>query len=111
MLTTSFPLSSVDNSSAITTPAAQSPEDEDENSGALIGGIVGVVIVLLLVGALIAFWVVRSRRQPKDKDVSADNPPESNYGRIPPARSNYDVVAIAPKAENSHYEVLNADEL
>jgi hypothetical protein len=39
------------NSSAITMPAAQSPED----NAALIGGIVGGAIALLLIGALIAF--------------------------------------------------------
>jgi hypothetical protein len=82
-------------------PAGQSPED----NSALIGGIVGGIVAFLLVGALIAFCVVRNRRQPKD---STSTLPESNYGRIAVAQSNY---SDAPQTGNSHYDVLSANEL
>jgi len=95
------------NSSATTMPAAQMPED----NSALIGGIVGGALALLLIGTLIAFCAVRSRQQPKDSNASA-LPPESNYGRVPPAQSNYSEVAVQPVgAVGSHYDVLNANEL
>lgn len=60
------------------------------NYGALIGGIVGGIVALLLIGGLIAFLVVRNRRN-KDhgeegnamaKTTAASLPP-SNYDRIP----------------------------
>lgn len=73
--------------SAITTPAAQSSEDKN---AALIGGIVGGAVALLLVGALIAFLVLRSRRQPKSGDVhhALQSPsPEIIYGPAPPTRT------------------------
>jgi hypothetical protein len=78
--------------SAITMPAAQSPEDNI----ALIGGVVGGAVALLLIGALIAFCVVRSRRQSKDNNAnslhsvhSTTTSPQSSYSRVPPAQSNY----------------------
>jgi hypothetical protein len=87
--------------SAITMPAAQSPND----NYALIGGIIGGVVALILLGALIACLVVRSRRQPKDSDngdsalqVKANAPLESNYGRLPPSAptTTYDIVQAPP---------------
>jgi hypothetical protein len=111
--------------SAITMPAAQSPEDNI----ALIGGVVGGAVALLLIGALIAFCVVRSRRQSKDNNAnslhsvhSTTTSPQSNYGRVPPAQSNYSRVppaqsnyserSFAPaETRSSHYDVLNANEL
>jgi hypothetical protein len=38
----------------------------DDNNAALIGGIVGGVVAMLVVGGLIAFLVARSRRRSKD---------------------------------------------
>jgi hypothetical protein len=87
--------------SAITMPAAQSPND----NYALIGAIIGGVVALILLGALIACLVVRSRRQPKDSDngdsalqVKANAPLESNYGRLPPSAptTTYDIVQAPP---------------
>jgi hypothetical protein len=87
------------------------------DNAALIGGIVGGVVALLLIGGLIAFLVARSRRrggngEPNNKgaslqpvrpsDVMRDtgvasqqsvyealalNPPESNYGVINPPQN------------------------
>jgi hypothetical protein len=79
-------------------PAAQTPEDNSDS--ALIGGIVGGALsLLLLVGALIAFCVMRNRRQD-----STSTPLESNYGRIAPDQGNY-------RDAGSHYDVLNPTEL
>jgi len=86
-------------------PAAQSPKDNT----ALIGGIVGGAIALVLVGALIAFCVSRKRqgRQSKDIDAGAQQlastPLESNYGCVPPEASTpqYDKV---PLATPNHYD-------
>jgi hypothetical protein len=94
--------------SAITMPAAQSPEDNI----ALIGGVVGGAVALLLIGALIAFCVVRSRRNNKEQpyaDPSAhalQSRSSSNYGRIDgisgtannPAKSTYVDVVVGPPA-------------
>jgi hypothetical protein len=96
-------------------PAAQSPEDNI----ALIGGVVGGAVALLLIGALIAFCVVRSRRQSKDNNANAlhsvhstTTSPQSNYCRVPPAQSNYSERSFAPaETRSSHYDVLNANEL
>jgi H+/gluconate symporter-like permease len=89
-------------SSTLTMPAAQSPDD----NSALIGGIVGAV-ALILVGALIAFCVVRSRRRQResqdDATQSTTTPPsnrESNYGPIalqPQPQANY---GVFPTADN-----------
>lgn len=63
-------------------PAAQSPKD----NAALIGGIVGGAVALLLIGALIAFFVVRSRRKHKQQldpsALSLRSTPPSNYARV-----------------------------
>jgi hypothetical protein len=67
-------------------PAVQSPQD----NSAVIGGVVGGAIALLLVGALVAFCVMRSRRnsegQPEaDRNTLAPRSvavPPSNYARI-----------------------------
>jgi len=69
-----------------TMPAAQSPQD----NSAVIGGVVGGAIALLLVGALVAFCVMRSRRNSEgqpDADQNTLAPqsvavPPSNYTRI-----------------------------
>jgi len=91
------------NSSAITMPAAQSSED----NAALIGGIVGGAIALILIGALIACCVVRSRRNRRvDVDPNAQvlqSRPSSNYGNAPrrdaPPNNNYsDIMAVSPPA-------------
>jgi hypothetical protein len=83
----------------------------------LIGGIVGGAIGLLLIGALIAVCVVRSRRQPNDSNASAlhsvhsTTTPQSNYGRVPPAQSNYSERALAADTRSSNYGILNANEV
>jgi len=93
------------NSSAITMPAAQSPKD----NAALIGGIVGGVVALLLVGALIAFCVIRSRRpQSKDNDAGARQLANTEiiYGPMP--STEFDAVATEPKriSRTSEYDKM-----
>jgi hypothetical protein len=112
-------------SSAITMPAAQSPKD----NAALIGGIVGGAVGLLLVGVLIAVCVARNRRQPKAHNASALHsvhsttaPSESNYSSVPPSDSpekdNYGRVplskyggAVLHSPIQSHYDSLKPSEI
>jgi hypothetical protein len=76
---------------------AQPPDDNI----ALIGGIVGGFVALFLVGGLIAFFVVRSRRDDKSSAIAL--PPSttatSNYDRIP-TKPNYDDVDAVRAAES-----------
>jgi hypothetical protein len=87
-----------------TAGVAPSTEPSNDNA-ALIGGIVGGVVALLLVGGLIAFFVARNRRQrkgeptkgamlqsvrPTNNGVNMPNSPESNYGIIGPNITEYE---------------------
>jgi hypothetical protein len=87
---------------------------ESEDNSALVGAIVGGVITLLLLGAVIAFFVLRSRRQTKENDGSAlkssNAPPESNYARIPTSSSNFGEQSVTPLGR-SHYGAFHANEL
>jgi hypothetical protein len=88
-------------------PAAQSPVDSNDHS-ALIGGIVGGAVALILLGALIAFCVVRSRRQTKNNgtsvlQVNAPSESESNYGFSEPPRHAYDKAPVMPRVPTAHH--------
>lgn len=52
----------------------RAPADADDDNAALIGGIVGGVVALLLIGGLIAFLVVRSRRSVNNAAVNTYKP-------------------------------------
>jgi hypothetical protein len=89
--------------------AARSLADD----AALIGGIAGGVVALLLVGGLIAFFVARSRQSAKKGE------PNDNGAALQPVRqnvsnndirddasashrSNYDAIALSAPAENNY---------
>jgi len=77
--------SALDSHSTIAMPAAQSPD----NTLALIGGIVGGTVALLLVLGLIAFCVLRSRRSDKQQVAETENRYSQTWhtGNVPP--NNY----------------------
>jgi flagellar basal body-associated protein FliL len=84
-------------------------------SAGLIGGIVGGIVAALLVGGLVAFLVVRSRRSAnqQDNNIAMANTaaPNNDYGRMPPATTNYsDHVAVDASPRN-HYDSLTPNEL
>jgi hypothetical protein len=87
------------------------------DNAALIGGIVGGVVALLLVGGLIAFLVARNRRNAnqQDNNIAMTNTTAtstaSNYDRIPTKINNYnDRVGIDASSRN-HYEALAPNEV
>jgi hypothetical protein len=89
-------------------PATGTEMPVGDNS-ALIGGIVGGVAALLLLGGLIAFIVVRSRRQPSaPQSQSTSTPLKSNYGDIAPAHSNYNASGVP---STRHYDALQPNEI
>jgi len=83
-------------------PAGHSSQD----NSTLIGGIVGGAVALLLIGALIAFCIVRSRRNSEgqpDADGNAhalQSTPPSNYGRLN--------LTDRPASTSTHYTDLVA---
>jgi hypothetical protein len=87
-------------SSTITMPAAQSPNDNT----ALIGGIVGGAVALLLIGALTAFCVVRRRRNHKEPSNAGS---ASHYGHIGKvvdrsASNNYSNLVVAQPEHDTY---------
>jgi type II secretory pathway pseudopilin PulG len=90
-------------------PAVESPDD----NSALIGGIVGGAIALLLLGALIAFCVARSRRNRKVQQednstghiASTLQSTRSEYGRIVANNPNNDYADV-PIVPPSNYDTL-----
>jgi hypothetical protein len=62
---------------------AQAPD----SNAALIGGIVGGIVALLLVVGLIAFFVARSRRN-VNHGTTAPPTAQSTYGRLPSQTNN-----------------------
>jgi hypothetical protein len=85
-----------------------------DESAALIGGIVGVVVAFLLVGALIAFLVVRSRRrvghQGNNATVAASA--ASTYDRVPVPTENNDYSdRVKVRTVTDHYDTLTPSEL
>jgi hypothetical protein len=76
---------SANQSSASTMPAVESTGD----NSALIGGIVGGAVALILVGALIVFFVLRSRKARQDSKADQNahatqsiRAPPNNYGQL-----------------------------
>jgi hypothetical protein len=102
--------------SSVAVPASQTTDPDD--NVALIGGIVGGVVALILIVGLISFLVMRCKRsagsaQPANQDdvVMAPAPaPSSNYGRInsslfsdeSASATNYDNPSVL--MSNSNYD-------
>jgi hypothetical protein len=96
---------------AMPSTAALSPDN-----GALIGGIVGGIVALLLVGGLIAFLVARTRRRRGEPQPSIDAPltPQASVGESKSNtdvddktgaalhRSNYESLALSPPPESNY---------
>jgi hypothetical protein len=82
----------------------------DGNDAALIGGIVGGIVALLLMGGLIAFLVVRSRRNIDRGDSSnamgSTSAIPSNYDRIPNLSDRAD--ASSRKANEALYDDVDS---
>jgi hypothetical protein len=93
----------------VATPSsdAQPPDDNI----ALIGGIVGGVVALLLIGGLVACLVARHRRSVKH-DATALPPAasKSNYGRTPTTQKQptYDDVDAVRQRTNPNYDDVDA---
>jgi hypothetical protein len=86
-------------SSNATVSAASLPSTDD--NAALIGGIGGGIVALLLFGCLVALLVARSRRREKGeansgaalqsvRQSTSGEQPENNYGVIAPQQSDYE---------------------
>jgi hypothetical protein len=75
-------------------------QPDGNGKGALIGGIIGGILALLVVGGLIAFIVMRSRRGNGNNSDTRMRSPESNYGRIQPIAPDY----TTPPPPESQYD-------
>jgi hypothetical protein len=103
----------LDTETNATAGVATLPTDaaSSEDNGALIGGIVGGIIALLLVGGLVAFLVARSRRHGEPNNDAALQSVWSTDMReavdtgTAVHRSNYDTLALSPPEKN--YGLLN----
>jgi hypothetical protein len=103
----------------IAMPATQRT-DTDDNS-ALIGGVVGGVVALLIVVGVIAFIVMRNRKAKDNQQSTNDghslSPPvviaqPSNYDRNDiPSTSHYSDIANVQSPTQNHYDSLNANEI
>jgi hypothetical protein len=91
-------------------PAATQPSDDNT---ALIGGVVGGVVALLIVVGVIAFLVSRNQRnnqyQPSNRNDTSMAPAQassSNYGKInvQPASSHYDESFLSHSTATQHYD-------
>jgi hypothetical protein len=102
----------------IAVPATQTPDD----NSALIGGIVGGVVALLIVVGVIAFIAMRNRKAKANQQSTNDghslNPPavlaqpSSNYDRIDiPSPSHYSERANVQSPTQNHYDSLKASEI
>jgi hypothetical protein len=92
---------SVATSSTNATAGVATPSTEASNdNAALIGGIVGGVVALLLIGGLIAFLVARSRRREKDhpnNDAALHSVRQSMPSNDARARENdYGAISLGP---------------
>lgn len=98
---------------AIATSAASEDHKISVDLGALIGGVVGGAVVLLLVGGLIGFLVARCQQhgeqgeQPSD-EAALQSVRQSNHSNLP-RENNYAQLIIA-KAQSTQYSgSLKAD--
>jgi beta-lactamase regulating signal transducer with metallopeptidase domain len=109
--------SSTNATAGVATPSSDTQPSND--NAALIGGIVGGIVALLLVGGLIAFLVARNRRNANEQDnnkamtntTAASPAVSSNYDRIPTKISNFSDRVDAAQASKNHYDMLTPNEL
>jgi hypothetical protein len=84
---------------------------------ALIGGIVGGIVALLLVGGLIAFLVTRSRPKVNHQDNNKNKAPTAGtsatapYDRIPSKDQNYSGHVDTDTSTRNLYDTLTPSEL
>jgi hypothetical protein len=89
----------------VTTPSSDAQPSDD--NAALIGGIVGGVVALLLIGGLIAFIALRSRRNVTQNDshnamtTTSATPTLSNV--VPTGAAIYDDVSSVRNPTQSTY--------
>lgn len=69
---------------------------QPENNAALIGGIVGGIVALILAGGLIAFVVTRSRRRKQLKNSDQLPTKATNYDRAMSMNKYSEVIAQPP---------------
>jgi hypothetical protein len=96
-----------------------SDADSLGDNAALIGGIVGGIVALLVIGGLVAFIVARNRRNvTNEENAMASIAPAlvasinncDPYDFIPTIPNNSDRVGVDALSRN-HYDVLNPNEV
>jgi hypothetical protein len=111
----------VTNATAIvaTVPVPTDPLPSDSvDSAALIGGIVGGVVGLLLIGGLIAFLVTRSRRRAKGEpsnnaalqSVRQSMSNNAGAGVASQRSSNYEPLPLSPNPSQHNYVAWSSEE-
>jgi hypothetical protein len=101
----------------VATPSSDAQPSND--NAALIGGVVGGVVALLLIGGLIAFLVARNRRSVNQLDnnnamtntTATSTAVLSNYDRIPTKINNYSDHVGVNASSGNHYDSLTPNEL
>jgi hypothetical protein len=111
----------VESTTLVAVPETQ-PSDDNI---ALIGGIVGGIVALILIVGVIAFIVARNRKAKESQGHSLQSSPpapgsalvqpsNSNYDRIniqPTSNSNYAARAVESPTQPSHYDALRPNEV
>jgi hypothetical protein len=93
-------------------PATDSQSSED--NAALIGGIIGGIVALLLIVGAIAFILMRSNRKVKAHDLGQPvaRPINGNYDQIDfPSSSHYSNSANVQSSMPNHYDSLTPNEV
>jgi hypothetical protein len=112
----------IDSTTITTTPVSAVPatQQPSPDNTALIGGVVGGVVALLIVVGVIAFIVMRNRKATANQQSTNDGhslsppaqPSKSNYDRIDiPSPSHYSERANVQSPAQNHYDSLNAGEI
>lgn len=118
-----FPPMASSISMTIAESAAASTTHRQDNTPALIGGIVGGIVALLLIAGVIAFIVMRNRKAKANQQSTNDGhslnpiavlaqPSNSNYDRIDiPSPSHYSETANVQSPSQNHYDSLKVSEI